>query len=51
MSSLARCQVMARRLCSQNLAGVYVVGEVFNGDPNYVCPYQNDVSGVMNYPA
>ncbi|KAH7413339.1 alpha-amylase [Cadophora sp. MPI-SDFR-AT-0126] len=35
----------------ETAAGVYVVGEVFNGDPNYVCPYQNDVSGMMNYPA
>ncbi|KAG4433656.1 hypothetical protein IFR05_010859 [Cadophora sp. M221] len=35
----------------ETAAGVYVVGEVFNGDPNYVCPYQKDVSGVLNYPA
>jgi alpha-amylase len=33
------------------VAGVCVVGEVFNGDPSYVCPYQEFVSGVLNYPA
>jgi alpha-amylase len=31
-------------------AGVYCVGEVDNGDPNYVCPYQNYLDGVLNYP-
>ena len=35
----------------ESAAGVYAVGEVFNGDPAYVCPYQNYVSGVLNYPA
>jgi alpha-amylase len=35
----------------QSAAGVYVVGEVFNGDPSYTCPYQNYMSGVLNYPA
>ncbi|KAG0647877.1 Taka-amylase A [Hyphodiscus hymeniophilus] len=35
----------------QSAAGVYIVGEVFNGDPTYVCPYQNYMSGVLNYPA
>ncbi|EDN96850.1 hypothetical protein SS1G_01776 [Sclerotinia sclerotiorum 1980 UF-70] len=35
----------------QNSAGVYVVGEIFNGDPAYVCPYQNYMNGVLNYPA
>jgi alpha-amylase len=34
----------------QSAAGVYIVGEVFNGDPSYVCPYQNSMSGVLNYP-
>jgi alpha-amylase len=33
-----------------NVAGVYIVGEVFNGDPTYVCPYQQYMSGVLNYP-
>ena len=32
-------------------AGVYGVGEVDNGDPKYVCPYQNYIDGVLNYPA
>ncbi|TAQ85031.1 hypothetical protein B7494_g6643 [Chlorociboria aeruginascens] len=35
----------------QSAAGVYIVGEVDNGDPTYVCPYQNYVSGLLNYPA
>ena len=32
-------------------SGVYVVGEVFNGNPTYTCPYQNYLPGVLNYPA
>jgi alpha-amylase len=32
-------------------AGVYLVGEVFNGDPNYVAPYQQHLDGVMDYPS
>lgn len=32
-------------------SGVYVMGEVFNGDPAYVTPYQQYVSGLLNYPA
>ncbi|KAI9717591.1 MAG: hypothetical protein M1828_007152 [Chrysothrix sp. TS-e1954] len=35
----------------ETAAGTYAVCEVDNGDPAYVCPYQNDVSGVLNYPA
>ncbi len=31
-------------------AGVYIVGEVDDGDPNFVCPYQYDISGTLNYP-
>lgn len=31
-------------------AGVYCVGEVFQGDPAYTCPYQNYMDGVLNYP-
>ncbi|KAH8690677.1 glycoside hydrolase superfamily [Talaromyces proteolyticus] len=31
-------------------AGVYCVGEVFDGDPTYTCPYQNYLDGVLNYP-
>ncbi|CZR53768.1 related to alpha-amylase A precursor [Phialocephala subalpina] len=34
----------------QSAAGVHILGEVFNGDPAYVCPYQNYMSGVLNYP-
>lgn len=35
----------------QSAAGVYIVGEVDNGDPDIVCPYQDVMSGVLNYPA
>ncbi|KAF7933340.1 hypothetical protein EAE99_003225 [Botrytis elliptica] len=35
----------------QSAAGVYIVGEIFNGDPTYTCPYQNYMNGVLNYPA
>lgn len=31
-------------------AGMYCVGEVFNGDINYVSNYQNYVDGVLSYP-
>lgn len=31
-------------------AGVYAVGEILQGDPAYVCPYQNYMPGVLNYP-
>jgi alpha-amylase len=31
--------------------GIHVLGEVFNGDPTYVCPYQTYMSGVLNFPA
>lgn len=30
--------------------GMHILGEVFNGDPTYVCPYQEYMSGVLNYP-
>ncbi|TVY38919.1 Alpha-amylase A type [Lachnellula occidentalis] len=32
-------------------AGVYIVGETFNGDPSVVCPIQGPLSGFLNYPA
>jgi alpha-amylase len=35
----------------ESAAGIYTVGEVNNGDPTYVCPYQQYMSGVLNYPA
>lgn len=31
-------------------AGVYSVGEIFDGDPAYTCDYQNYLDGVLNYP-
>ena len=30
---------------------MHILGEVFNGDPAYTCPYQQYMSGVLNYPA
>ncbi|KAB8303927.1 hypothetical protein EYC80_005289 [Monilinia laxa] len=35
----------------QDAAGVYIVGEVYNGDATWTCPYQKYVDGLMNYPA
>lgn len=29
--------------------GIHTLGEVFNGDPNVICPYQNDLYGLLNY--
>jgi alpha-amylase len=34
----------------QAAGGIYAVGEVLDGDPKYVCPYQNYMPGVLNYP-
>jgi len=34
----------------QEAADVHVLGEVSNGDPDVVCPYQEKMSGVLNYP-
>jgi len=31
-------------------AGVYCVGEVFEGDPDYTCSYQEVMDGILNYP-
>lgn len=31
-------------------AGVYCVGEVFDGDADYTCPYQQVMDGLLNYP-
>ncbi|KAL7929002.1 family 13 glycoside hydrolase [Trichoderma chlorosporum] len=33
-----------------NATGVYCIGEVFDGDPNYVLPYASLMPGVLNYP-
>ncbi|TFY68040.1 hypothetical protein EVJ58_g1252 [Rhodofomes roseus] len=34
----------------QNAAGVYAVGEVFDGDVNYVAPYTEVLDGILDYP-
>ncbi|KAJ5093297.1 hypothetical protein N7456_009158 [Penicillium angulare] len=34
----------------EKAAGVYCVGEVDNGDPTLVCPYQDVLDGVLDYP-
>ncbi|KAH9914300.1 glycoside hydrolase superfamily [Fomitopsis serialis] len=34
----------------QTAAGVYAVGEVFEGDVNYVAPYTKVLDGVLDYP-
>ena len=34
----------------RDAAGVFQMGECFNGDPAYVGPYQGPVNGVFNYP-
>ncbi|ODQ68903.1 hypothetical protein LIPSTDRAFT_224963 [Lipomyces starkeyi NRRL Y-11557] len=34
----------------QEAAGVHDVGEVFDGDLSYGCPYQENLNGVLNYP-
>lgn len=31
-------------------AGVYSIGEVFNGDPDYVAGYQGPLDATLNYP-
>ena len=31
-------------------AGVFSIGEVFNGDPKYVSKYQGPLSATLNYP-
>ncbi|KAF2458617.1 alpha-amylase [Lineolata rhizophorae] len=31
-------------------AGIFATGEVFDGDPQYVCDYQNYMDSVLNYP-
>lgn len=32
-------------------ARVYLIGEVYHGDPLYVAPFQNYMDGVMDYPS
>lgn len=31
-------------------AGVFTLGEVYQGDVEFVCKYQVDLPGVLNYP-
>ncbi|KAI9734150.1 MAG: hypothetical protein M1818_006645 [Claussenomyces sp. TS43310] len=31
-------------------AGVYCIGEIYSGVPEYACPYQEVLDGVLNYP-
>jgi alpha-amylase len=30
--------------------GIHVIGEIWQASPDLVCPYQNSMSGVMNFP-
>ncbi|KAL8725911.1 MAG: hypothetical protein Q9181_006239 [Wetmoreana brouardii] len=34
----------------QSAAGVFTLGEVFDGDAAYTCPYQQQLEGLLNYP-
>lgn len=34
----------------EQAAGVYAAGEVYDGDAEELCPFQNVLSGVSNYP-
>ncbi|KAL8773540.1 MAG: hypothetical protein Q9209_001645 [Squamulea sp. 1 TL-2023] len=34
----------------KSAAGVYALGEVFDGDVAYTCPYQEQLDGLLNYP-
>ena len=34
----------------EEAADVFMTGEIFDGDPNFVCPYQNYLDSVLNYP-
>ncbi|WPJ58090.1 hypothetical protein SMAC4_08465 [Sordaria macrospora] len=33
----------------ESAAGVYAIGEVFQGDPAYLAPYQSYISGLLDY--
>jgi len=35
----------------EKAAGVYQVGEIFDGDPTYFCDYQNYMDGMLNFPS
>ncbi|KAL8696704.1 MAG: hypothetical protein Q9224_002661 [Gallowayella concinna] len=34
----------------KSAAGVFTLGEVFDGDVAYTCPYQEQLDGLLNYP-
>jgi len=34
----------------ESAAGVYIVGEIYVGDPSIACPFQNYMDGFLNYP-
>ncbi|KAI4731010.1 putative alpha-amylase [Aureobasidium sp. EXF-10728] len=34
----------------ETAAYIYAIGEVFNNNADYVCSYQDSISGLMNYP-
>ena len=34
----------------RNAAGVFQIGEAFNGDINYISDYQNHLDSIFNYP-
>ncbi|KAI4242063.1 MAG: hypothetical protein L6R42_011122, partial [Xanthoria sp. 1 TBL-2021] len=34
----------------KSASGVYTLGEVFDGDVAYTCPYQEQLDGLLNYP-
>ena len=34
----------------QSAAGIYIVGEVSDGDVDYACPYQQSLDAILNYP-
>lgn len=35
----------------EKAAGVFCLGEVFHGDPAYLAPYQNYMTGLLDYPS
>jgi alpha-amylase len=35
----------------RSAAGVYAVGEVYDGNPTSFCDYQNYIDGMLNYPS
>ncbi|KAL3421466.1 alpha-amylase [Phlyctema vagabunda] len=33
----------------QEAADTHILGEIFNGDPAYICPFQEHLTGILNY--